>query len=641
MRKLVMVMYSNDEQDFTKQIDWDIWRRLVGFAKPYGADILMVCLSSVMIAIADVTIVDVRRIVIDDFITPGNYVGMELWIFVWLVLVALMGASVYTFIRFGGKVSSSVMHDVREKGFRRLQELSFSYYDTTPVGYILARMSSDAERLGDLLGWLLIDVFWGSTYLIFAAVMMFRINTQLTLIVLAVIPPLLAIAFYFQSIILNNWREVRKTNSQITSGFNEGIMGARTTKTLQREERNLQEFQELTGRMRKASLRSAHFSGLFYPIVSTFGAIGAALALTQGGSMVTFGNMTTGELIVFVQLTISFYDPVRELSRIFTEMQASQASLERIFSLLALEPDIADSPEVEAVYGNSFHPKRENWEAIHGDVEFQDVTFSYAKGETVLQDFNLQIKAGQTIALVGETGSGKSTIVNLVCRFYEPTEGSVLVDGRDVRERSQLWLQSNLGYVLQQPHLFSGTIRENIRYGHLEASDEEVEAAARLVHAEEFILRMENGYDTQVGEGGGRLSTGEKQLISFARAIIANPRLFVLDEATSSVDTEAELVIQNAIQSVLEGRTSFVVAHRLSTIRSADRILVINKGHVIEDGSHQELMQQQGHYYQLYTKQFHEEERTQALIDLGVVKATAGSETKGEEEKPYEEEPWS
>ena len=634
-------MYATEEQDFTKEVDWNLWKRVVGFAKPYAGNMFVVCASSVLIALVDVVLFSVNRIIIDEFITPGRYEGLERWLFVWLVLIALMGSSVYLFIRYAGLVEANVVHDVRERGFKRLQELSFSYYDTTPVGYILARMSSDAQRLGDLLGWLLIDVFWGSTYLIAAVIMMFRLHVQLTLVVLVVIPPLMFIAMFFQRIILKNQREVRRTNSQITSGFNEGIMGARTTKTLQREERNLQEFQELTGRMQRASLRSAHFSGLFFPIVSTFGAIGAALAITQGGSLVAVGTMTTGALIVFVQYTISFYDPIRELSRILTEMQSSQAALERIFSLLALDPDITDSAEVEAIYGNSFQPLRENWEAIHGDVEFQDVTFSYAKGETVLRKFNLQIKAGQTIALVGETGSGKSTIVNLVCRFYEPTEGSVLVDGKDVRERSQLWLQSNLGYVLQQPHLFSGTIRENIRYGYLDATDEEVEAAARLVHAEEFILRMEKGYDTQVGEGGGRLSTGEKQLISFARAIIANPRLFVLDEATSSVDTEAELVIQNAIQSVLEGRTSFVVAHRLSTIRSADRILVIDKGNVIEDGSHHDLMQQQGHYYQLYTKQFHEEERTQALIDLGVIAANNGSAAEEDEEKPYEEEPWS
>jgi ATP-binding cassette subfamily B protein len=317
--------------------------------------------------------------------------------------------------------------------------------------------------------------------------------------------------------------------------------------------------------------------------------------------------------VAFISYTVLFFQPIRDLARIFADFQSAQASAERILSLISSVPEIQDRPEVIEQYGNMYEPKPENWPGIRGNITFQGVSFAYKEGEQVLSDFNLDVKPGETIALVGETGSGKSTIVNLACRFYEPTEGQVLVDGADYRERSLGWLQSNLGYVLQTPHLFSGTIKENIRYGRLDATDEEIVQAAKLVNAHEFILKLENGYDTEVGEGGGRLSTGEKQLVSFARAILANPRIFVLDEATSSVDTEAEQKIQDAIHNVLEGRTSFIIAHRLSTIREADRILVLRDGQVVEAGSHHELLQQEGYYYRLYTNQFMEEYETEVL----------------------------
>ena len=285
--------------------------------------------------------------------------------------------------------------------------------------------------------------------------------------------------------------------------------------------------------------------------------------------------------------------------------------------MLETEPEIFDSPEVVEQFGDSFHPKKENWPGLKGDIEFDHVSFHYKGGEEVLHDFSLSVKAGQTVALVGETGSGKSTIVNLVCRFYEPTEGKILIDGADYRTRSILWLQAHLGYVLQQPHLFSGTIRENIRFGRLDATDEEIERAARMVDADAFIRGLENGYDTQVGEGGNRLSTGQKQLISFARALIANPAIFILDEATSSVDTETEQKLQKAIATALEGRTSFIIAHRLSTIRSADMILVIRDGKITERGTHRELLAQRGYYYRLYVNQFREEREKKMWETLG------------------------
>ena len=431
---------------------------------------------------------------------------------------------------------------------------------------------------------------------------------------------------YFQKRILTAYRDVRKTNSKITGAFNEGIMGAKTTKTLVREEKNMEEFTELTTRMKKSSVRAATLSALFLPIVVSLGSLATAYALYEGGLevMALPATLTLGTLQVFINYTIQFFQPVRDIARIFAELQSSQAAAERVLSLLATEPDIKDSPEVAERYGDNFHPKRENWPPLHGDITFEDVSFQYKDGEKVLSHFNLHVRAGESIALVGETGSGKSTIVNLLCRFYEPTAGRILIDGEDYKNRSLLWLQSNLGYVLQQPHMFSGTIRDNIRYGRPDADEEQVVRAAKLANAHDFISRLPMGYDTFVGEGGSLLSSGEKQLVSFARAILVNPALFILDEATSSVDTHSEALIQQAITGILEGRTSFMIAHRLSTVRQADRILVISDGEIIEQGTHDQLIVKKGYYYDLYTGQF-QDEQGQAILNAAPAQPYEGS----------------
>jgi ATP-binding cassette subfamily B protein len=325
--------------------------------------------------------------------------------------------------------------------------------------------------------------------------------------------------------------------------------------------------------------------------------------------------LSYGTLVAFISYTIQFFGPVFEVARVIAEFQNGQAAAERIMSLVEMDPKIKDSKESVEKYGDMMRPRRDSWPEMKGDISFKNVSFRYSGGEKVLENFNLDIKAGEKVALIGETGSGKSTIVNLACRFYEPDEGEILIDGVEYRKRPQLWLHSNLGYVLQTPHLFSGSVRENIAYGRLDATEEEIRSAAKLVNAHDFIEKLENGYDTEVGEGGAKLSTGQKQLVSFARAILANPRLFVLDEATSSVDTETEKKIQDAIHTVLEGRTSFIIAHRLSTIRNADRILVIDKGKVIEEGNHSELLKLKGRYHRLYTNQFMDEQGAKVLSD--------------------------
>ncbi len=602
-----------EEKDYTQQFSLSLWKRILNYAPEYKRRLVVLCAWMAVTALCDVLFPLLTRQAIDDFIGRQTTEGIGLFIAEYAALLILQVAAIYRFLYIGGEIETGVCLVIRKKAFKKLQELSFSYYDRMPAGYLMTRLTSDAQRLAETIGWSLLDLIWSAVVLVLGAVTVFLIDWRLSLVVLLVIPPLALISWYFQQRILKAHRQVRKTNSRITGAFNEGIMGAKTTKTLVREDMNIGEFKELTQTMHACSVRAASLSALYLPIVVSLGSIATAYALWQTGSNVLSGAMTLGTMQLFVNYTVQFFQPVRDIANAFSEMQSAQAAAERVLSLLETEPDIRDSDQIVSVYGDNFSPKKENWPEIHGDIEFKDVDFAYKDGEKVLSHFNLHVRAGETIALVGPTGAGKSTVVNLVCRFYEPTRGQVLIDGTDCRERSQLWLQSNLGYVLQEPHLFSGTIMDNIRYSRLNASDEEVMAVARLVNAEPFILRLEKGYQTDVGEGGNRLSTGEKQLISFARALLADPAIFVLDEATSSVDTQTEQVIQRAIEKVLDGRTSFIIAHRLSTVRSADRILLIDDGKIKEMGTHKELLALKGAYYKLYTNQFREE-RAQALL---------------------------
>ncbi|MBO4384764.1 MAG: ABC transporter ATP-binding protein [Clostridia bacterium] len=597
------------EEEFAQKVDFKLWRKLVKYAFRSKGTVFFVIAANIIVAAIDIIYPLLTRYAIDNIIVGSHTERIAPFAAIYVVFIIIQALGVLSFIKGCGRLEMKIAFDIRQDSFTKLQELPFSYYDKTAVGYIMARMVSDVANLSELIAWSLVDILWSGAYVIGIVIMMLVLNWKLALLVIAVLPPLAVICVYFQKKILRHYRDVKKQNSRITGALNEGIMGAVTTKTLVREDKNSEEFRGETGRMRKSAVRAAVLSAMFTPIVMCLGAIGTGLALYAGGMSVTgkwiaFGTVTVGTLATFISYSTGIFDPIQQLAGIFAEMQSAQASAERVIHLIDTPCDIADTPEVIEKYGTSFEPKRENWEELRGDVRFEDVSFAYKEGEKVLEHFDLDVKAGQNIALVGETGAGKSTIVNLVCRFYEPTAGRILVDGVDYRERSQLWLQDRLGYVLQQPYLFSTTIRENIRYGRPDATEEEVVAAAKLVHADEFISRLEKGYDTEVGEGGGRLSTGQKQLISFARVILADPRIFVLDEATSSIDTETEQLIQSAITKVLKNRTSFIVAHRLSTIRSADRILVIRDGKITESGTHAELIKQHGYYYDLYTTQF-------------------------------------
>lgn len=609
-----------EEQDFAaKRIDWGVWKRLYRYALMHKGLFFTVIAALIFVALIDIAYPLFTSYAIDHFVVPRSLDGLARFAVLYAVTILIQGSGVITFITCAGQLEMKIAYAIRQDAFLRLQELSFSFYDHTAVGYIMARMMSDVSRLSDMIAWSLVDVLWSLFYSVGCVVTMFLLSWKLALVSLAVLPLLAYISIKLQTLMLKHQREARKLNSRITGAFNEGIMGAVTTKTLVREEANASEFNELTGRMKQASVKSALVSASFFPIIMSLGAVGTALALTLGGAGVLnpgaafIGTITAGTLVAFISYCTQLFDPIQQLANILAEMLGSQASAERVIALMNTEPDVTDRPEILKKYGDILSPRPENWEPITGNVAFDHVTFQYKSGERVLNDFSLEVKAGQTIALVGETGAGKSTIVNLLCRFYEPTDGSIQIDGVDYRERTQLWLQSNLGYVLQTPHLFSGTIRDNIRFGKPDATDEEIREAARLVHAEPFILAQENGYETEIGESGARLSTGQKQLLSFARVVLKNPRIFVLDEATSSIDTETEQLIQNAITHILNNRTSFIVAHRLSTIRTADRILVIRGGRIQESGTHEELLQLHGYYYDLYTQQFCEDRTAESL----------------------------
>ncbi|AEF80327.1 ABC transporter ATP-binding protein [Leadbettera azotonutricia] len=609
-------MADYEDFDYNKPMSLSIWKKMLPFILPQKK-YLVRCASLMLCAAAiDVVLPLLLGYAIKHNIEPRSAQGAWKLIAVAIILPLVQGFIVRFFVAFGIRAEVGISRALRNSVFFHLQKLSLSYYNKTPVGYMMARTNSDTGRIGDLVAWGLIDFSWSAFYCVGVVISMFMVHWQLALIVCATIPPLALLTAIFQKKILKVNRIVRKLNSKMTGAMNEGITGARTVKVLVTEKQSLGEYMGITGDYRRHANHLASLRSIFIPLVLFIGSLATAIVLGYGGYEIVFLGADLSILAIFLQYAGGFFDPIQNIANILTDFVSTQANVERVSGLLEQVPGIIDTPEVIEKYGDTFNPKKENWEPVSGDVEFRDVTFRYPDGtENVLEHFDLQVKAGTYVAIVGETGAGKSTLVNLVCRFFEPTTGAILVDGRDYRERSQIWLHSALGYVLQSPHLFTGTIRDNIRYGRLESSDAEVEVAAKIVHADSVIAKLENGFDTEVGEGGDRLSTGEKQLISFARAVLADPRIFILDEATSSVDTEMEMLLQNAIHHLLEGRTSFVIAHRLSTIRGADIILVVHNGKIIERGTHKELMRAKGHYHDLYTRQFEEEAEEEVLRD--------------------------
>ena len=582
--------------------------RLVPYMRPYGRLIRIMVLMGLYGSAMDAVIPLFQQYAIDHFIADSVLDGLWVFIGLYVLVIATQVASNYISAFGACKIELWVGRDLKRESFNHLQTLSFSYFNQNSVGYIHARVMSDTDRIASTLAWAMMEGVWHSAYLICAVVMMLVINWKLALCVLVVVPVVALTSMYFQKKLVFFHRQVREKNSRITSAFNEGITGAPTTKTLGIEDKMEREFRELTGDMRAVSVRTMHFRAMFMSTTALAASVALALVLWRGGIVTREGLVLIGTLTVFMNYAQGMMEPIQWLVQALSNMVNVQVNVERFTHLMETESDVRDTPEVIEKYGDTFSPKKENWEPLCGDVEFEDVTFRYPDGdEDILEHFDLKIPRGTNVAIVGETGAGKSTLVNLVCRFFEPTAGRVLIDGRDARERSQLWLHSNIGYVLQTPHLFSGTVLENLRYGRPDATMAEIEEAVKAVSADGIIDRLPQGYDSDVGEGGNSLSTGEKQLLSFARALLADPRIFVLDEATSSVDTVTERLIQEAIEKVMAGRTSFVIAHRLSTIRRADLILVVKDGKIVEQGSHAQLMAARGVYHGLYTRQYREE----------------------------------
>lgn len=594
-----------EEIDFTERRTKGLWKRMFHYAAQHKKLLIVTLMIMGVTSACDVLFPLMTRYAINNFIVPQTTDGLWAFIAVLSVLILASASSVYGFIKNAGLLEMRISYTIRKEFFKKLQQLSFSYYDKTATGYIMARMISDISRLSEMLAWSLVDVVYASVNIVGVVAVMFMLNVKLATYVLLVVIPITICSYFLQKLILKYQRNVRKANSKITAAYSEGISGAVTTKTLDREEASKNEFMGLTSNMRRLSIKSATISALLMPIVMFFGSVGTGIALWQGSAIIDI--IGYGTLAVFVSYSTQLFDPILTFVRVFSEFQSARASAERVIALIDEPCKITDTPEVIAEFGTEFEPKYENWPKIEGNIEFKDVSFGYDNSAELFSHFNLKVKAGENIAIVGETGAGKSSLVNLVCRFYEPTAGEILIDGVDYRKRSMLWLQRSLGFVLQTPHLFSGSIADNIRYARQDATIEEVKAAAAMINADSFIEKLEKGYETEVGEGGALLSTGQKQLVSFARVILANPKIFVLDEATSSIDTETEALIQDAITTVLNGRTSFIIAHRLSTIRHADRILVVSNGAVVESGTHDELMAAKGNYFKLYTIQSNKE----------------------------------
>lgn len=579
--------------------------KIIPYVRPYLKKIVWMVIFGVVASLIDSIYPLLNSYILNHYVVRQTLDTLPWFLLTDFLIVAVQSADNFVTTYWCGQVEMSVDRDLRNAAFNHLQTLSFSYFSQNNVGYIHARVMSDTGKIGEMMAWRIMDLVWNSSYIIFVLVMMFLLNAKLAAAVALLLPAAVLLIAWFQKHLITLNRKIREINSRITGEFNEGITGAASIKSLVVEDKINRDFQEETKTMKSTSIRATHYSALLTSLVTMFSMIALAIVLWRGGILTMGGVLLVGTLSAFMSYAIGMIDPITNIINTISALIAIQVNIERLTNLLETQSDVSDTPEVIEKYGDTFHPKRQNFEPLYGDVEFRDVSFRYPDGqEMVLSHFNLKVPQGTNVAIVGETGAGKSTLVNLVCRFYEPTEGQVLIDGRDVRERSQLWLHSNIGYVLQTPHLFSGTVRENLRYGKPDATDEEIMEALRLVSAEDVVRRMENGLDSEVGEGGDMLSTGEKQLLSFARAILADPRILVLDEATASIDTVTEKKIQNAIAAVIKGRTSFVIAHRLSTIVDADVILVVHDGRIIERGTHRELMMNKGYYYNLYTRQY-------------------------------------
>ena len=594
-------------------------KRLFGYSMQYRKEFYSFIVWAVIVAAMDALFPIVVLQLIDKGITPqmealkaAKTAGMVFQpdfrivyqygaIYIGLALVLVTG--IYQFIKYAGYLQERIIARMRQDMFEKLQKLSFSFYDKNASGWLLARISSDTDRVADVVSWGLLDAAWGVSMATFCIIALLWYSWKLAIVIIISIPIMLLASIRLRVLVLKYSRESRKINSEITANYTEHINGVQTIKTSAQEERVSSGFSQLSGRMFHASYRSSYYTAMYFPLVIFIGAIASALILWWGGKMTVSetlgGGLTLGVFYAAFEYGKRIFEPISDITKFYATAQSSLSAGERIFSLLDEKVEIEDAPTATS-FG-----------AIRGDILFQNVGFYYHAEQPVLKGLDLHIPAGQSIALVGATGEGKSTIVNLVARFYEPKQGVIQIDGQDYTTKTIDSLRRQMGIVLQTPHLFVGTVKENLRYGKLDAQDADLIESLRLVGAEDFITRMEE----EVGEGGSRLSMGERQLLSFARAIVANPRIFIMDEATSSIDTLTEAKIQKGIEEMLKGRTSIVIAHRLSTIKHCDRILLIEQGRISEDGSHAALMRLRGKYFRLYTNQLRDEKTAAFLVN--------------------------
>jgi ATP-binding cassette subfamily B protein len=588
-----------NEDQYQSQLNNKTFLRIIGLAKPHWRWLVSFIIAIAVVSSLDAYFTYLSKQIIDTGILAGNKQALVRIVVTYGSLIILQAIGVFSFIYLVSILGERIRYDLRQKMFNHLQDLSLSYYSRTPVGWIMARVSSDSDRVADLMTWGLLDSTWATINIVTSAYFMVSIDLRLALIVLGTLPLLIFIAVKFRKKILVEYRNVRKNNSRITGAYNENITGVRVVKALTREDRNLNEFSQITDAMYRSSYRAAWLSALFLPIVQIISAVALGFVVWFGGGQVHLGGITIGGIQAFITYITTIMWPIQDLARIYADLQHAVASAERIFTLVDTVPEVVNCQD--AVDPGT----------LKGEICFDHVDFYYEDHKPVLKDLTLIVKAGETIALVGPTGGGKTTIVNLLCRFYEPKKGKILIGGKDYTGFPLQSIQSRIGIVLQTPHLFSGTVRDNILYGRLNASPEEVEKAARIAGAHDFINTLDKGYDQEVVESGNLLSVGQKQLISLARAVLANPEIFIMDEATSSVDTLTESLIQRGMEALMKGRTSFIIAHRLSTIRRANKILVIDNGQITEEGTHAELVRKQGHYFRLYTQQFRRERETE------------------------------
>jgi len=581
-----------EDEELEKPFDIEQFKRLMAYAEPYKKQILITFFLMIIASICGLLGPYFLQIAIDNYMEQGNYLGLNLIAIAFLATNFTNMICMRQRVRIMSTVGQNILFNMRQDLFKHIQSLSFTFYDSRPAGKILVRIINDVNSLGDLLTNGIINVLTDAVTLIVAIFIMTTIHFKLAIITLLTLPLSVVVLMVLKKHIRKRWQIVRKKTSNMNAYLHESLAGMRVTQAFVRQPETREVYKQISNDIRTSWLNAIKVNNLFWPSVELISALGVGLVYWFGVRFLDQGTVTVGVLVAFIGYVGRLWQPINNLCNFYNSLLMAMASTERIFEMMDVQPDIRDRKDAVEM------------PPIKGEVTFDNVSFYYEPEKPVLKDINFVVKPGETIALVGPTGAGKSTIVSLISRFYDPVSGRVLIDGMDIKNVSLNSLRRQMGVMLQDSFIFSGTIMDNIRYGRLDATDEEVMEAARVVHADEFIREMEKGYYTEVRERGSRLSQGQKQLISFARALLADPKILILDEATSSIDTQTELLVQKGLEELLKGRTSFVIAHRLSTIRNATRIMVIDQGTIMECGTHDELIRLKGIYYNLYQAQY-------------------------------------